>query len=81
MECPICLEDLKNKCVLKTRCNHSFCLDCFINFTNTICPLCRYDYEKHLPTKLISLIHNSNQTQPLSNTPNINNPNDFPPLG
>ena len=40
-ECPVCLENLFDLCVVETPCQHRFCLSCFINWTKAECPLCR----------------------------------------
>jgi len=43
MECSICMNDISNKNICTTSCNHSFCLSCLLQHldTNTNCPLCR----------------------------------------
>lgn len=49
MHCPICLENINKKFIIKTPCKHEICLGCFINLQTKICPLCRKDYSKELP--------------------------------
>ena len=45
--CAICYESMENKSIVKTACNHTFCLDCVIknknNNKNTghLCGICR----------------------------------------
>lgn len=45
--CAICYESMENKSIVKTSCNHTFCLDCVIknrnNNKNTghLCGICR----------------------------------------
>lgn len=85
MECPICLENTKNKFIVKTPCKHVFCMECVLQFTNTICPLCRTNNELQIPTKLLNIIKKNDKLNQFKNlsthTPNIHNLNDFPPLG
>ena len=50
LECPICLDSLKNTFMITTPCNHSFCMQCFIKIDNDTCPMCR----KPLFTKKMS---------------------------
>lgn len=50
MECSICMNNISNKNICTTGCNHSFCLSCLLQHldTNKNCPLCRefiYDNE------------------------------------
>lgn len=46
-QCSICYESMENKSIVKTSCNHTFCLDCVIknrnNNKNTghLCGICR----------------------------------------
>jgi len=46
-QCAICYESMENKSIVKTSCNHTFCLDCVIknrnNNKNTghLCGICR----------------------------------------
>jgi hypothetical protein len=52
MECPICLNEINNKeCIVKTKCNHSFCKTCYEKNLkkNNKCSICRriiYDLDK-----------------------------------
>lgn len=39
-ECSICLEEL-NDCIIKTKCSHSFHIDCISKIKSKICPNCR----------------------------------------
>ena len=44
--CPICFESLENTNVCITKCNHQYCVACFIKHvcnskSNGSCPLCR----------------------------------------
>ena len=46
--CPICFESLKNSNLCVTKCNHKYCVPCFIRHmqnpnANGNCPLCRED--------------------------------------
>jgi ATP-dependent 26S proteasome regulatory subunit len=47
VHCAICLESMKNKSIVKTSCNHTFCLNCvernkYSNkHTGNLCPICR----------------------------------------
>ena len=74
-ECPICLDSMKNKFVIKTPCMHEFCMKCFINMDKQNCPICRK-----------SFIDNTQNTKYLDNfifqqkNNNIVNDIDFPPL-
>ncbi len=42
--CAVCLErmDLENESLLTTVCNHSFHLDCLMQWQDSPCPVCRY---------------------------------------
>jgi hypothetical protein len=48
-KCAICYETMENKSIVKTSCNHTFCLDCVIQNKNTnkhtgnLCGICRND--------------------------------------
>ena len=44
--CAVCLErmDLENESLLTTVCNHSFHLDCLMQWQDSPCPVCRYDH-------------------------------------
>lgn len=54
--CAICLESMENKSIVKTSCNHTFCLNCITNNThhnkNTgqLCTICRNDIFTHTHT-------------------------------
>jgi hypothetical protein len=45
--CAICLESMKNKSIVQTACNHTFCLNCVEQnkhcnkFTGNLCTICR----------------------------------------
>jgi hypothetical protein len=46
-ECPICYESFLNDMMVKTKCNHLYCIKCFANYLislneNTIKPCCSY---------------------------------------
>ena len=47
VNCPVCYEESKDTVV--TRCEHSFCRECLINWTteNGTCPMCRELISKH----------------------------------
>ena len=85
MECPICLEKLTNKFLIKTPCKHVFCLSCFSQLSSVTCPLCRSNFERNLPDEFLKIIKKNSINNPTSysnsSTPNIHNLNDFPPLG
>lgn len=46
-QCAICYETMDNKSIVKTACNHTFCLDCVIKnmnnnkHTGNLCGICR----------------------------------------
>ena len=48
-ECPICFDEFQPNCLLRTNCNHSFCIECMQHHTNEFknktceptCPYCR----------------------------------------
>ena len=44
--CPICLEDLSGRVVVKTKCNHKYCKTCIDDWLSkhTTCPICMKDY-------------------------------------
>jgi len=44
-ECPICLLEIKEKCL--TKCGHSFCVNCiriYLENMGTFCPICKTDF-------------------------------------
>ena len=48
-QCPICLDNCDaTKGKVTTKCNHSFCLDCFMTnvMHSSVCPLCRTEINK-----------------------------------
>ena len=82
IECPICLNTLKNKFKITTPCNHQFCLDCFLTIYSINCPICRSDFKNNLNDKVLSiLLKNSKKEKPKNNIINIHNHIEFPPLG
>lgn len=42
-ECPVCLE-LTTSCI--DNCGHNLCLQCETKMSNTLCPMCRQDYNE-----------------------------------
>lgn len=46
-ECPVCLDDMKNKNTLITRCKHEYCICCILDIVflpemhKRLCPMCR----------------------------------------
>jgi len=46
-QCAICMENLTNKTIVQTKCNHKFCYDCIENnknynkHTGDLCGICR----------------------------------------
>ena len=68
--CPICLQELDDKDIYKTPCNHDFHLQCLLNgifcSSNTACPLCR----SQLPDKLTEDL----QQQPYLSSPDKSAP-------
>ncbi|XP_044130439.1 E3 ubiquitin-protein ligase DTX3L [Bufo gargarizans] len=42
-KCPICLDQMKNKKVLK-KCKHEFCADCLQQWVKPVCPVCSVPY-------------------------------------
>ena len=38
-ECPICLEDLKGLFKIVTPCNHTYCLNCFLDLLDKNAPI------------------------------------------
>lgn len=53
-DCPICFDEFAATDVLQTNCNHSFCISCIKNLSNSIknktnkpcCPMCRTEITK-----------------------------------
>jgi NADH pyrophosphatase NudC (nudix superfamily) len=49
IHCAICLESMKNKSIVQTSCNHTFCLNCVEQnkhcnkSTGNLCSICRND--------------------------------------
>ena len=49
VHCAICLEPMQNKSIVKTSCNHTFCLNCIEQnkhcnkYTGKLCTICRND--------------------------------------
>jgi NADH pyrophosphatase NudC (nudix superfamily) len=49
VHCAICLESMKNKSIVQTSCDHTFCLNCvehnkhYNKHTGNLCPICRND--------------------------------------
>lgn len=49
MQCAICMENLTNKTIVQTKCNHKFCYDCieknkrYNKTTGNLCGICRKD--------------------------------------
>lgn len=81
MECPICLEVLKNKFICKTPCGHDFCLKCILNLNEFKCPICRQLFTNSLPDKLLPVLENNMNGTPRTNSSvNRYNEIDFPPL-
>ena len=86
MDCPICLTRAKGEFKIKTPCNHAFCLRCFLKLSNTLCPLCRRDFKNELPGYLKLHFETKKELekiniQMVSNTVDINDEHEFPPLG
>lgn len=81
MECPICLDPLKNKTKIITKCNHTFCIECFFNLYEPVCPLCRKNLKDSLTSKPLAVILKNNKNEKPKSTVNIYNDIDFPPLG
>lgn len=79
IECGICLE---NKFfVSKTPCSHYLCIDCLFRLKQTICPYCRYNIEKDLPSIVKDKILNNNKKEKKNNgSLELNNDYEFPPL-
>ena len=51
-DCPICLENMKDKIVITLPCqniSHSMCMKCFIHMRNKLCPICRTSFENIIP--------------------------------
>ena len=43
--CPVCLEVIEtNTSILTTLCNHTFHIDCLLQWQDSPCPVCRYDH-------------------------------------
>lgn len=64
--CAICLEDIKEP--HKTKCNHVFCKDCIVKWSNVnnTCPMCRFNMVVDL-----NLLHNNNDLCILSDISRI----------
>jgi hypothetical protein len=39
-ECPICYEQFNSENIIKTKCNHHYCIDCFNNYLNSLNEKC-----------------------------------------
>ena len=83
MECAICLSKMEKMFSIKTPCEHEFCLKCFLKCNNTICPLCRKDYFKKLPSVLKCHFTNKEKIAAINlrSVPDLNDDYEFPPLG
>jgi len=94
-ECPICLEELRGKTFITTACRHSLCANCFILLNDPVCPCCRGDLTKQLPSAFLKIITSNNNKKnkpsptlpilssspdPRTRTMNVNSLTDFPPL-
>ena len=93
IECCICLEyndKLKNTYHIFNilPCNHIMCLGCLCEMITYECPLCRYNFKKILPGRIINMIDtnsnkikNKNKIYPINtNDIDFNNEYQFPPL-
>jgi hypothetical protein len=83
-ECPVCLDDLSNKSFLMTACRHPICSECLIRLTEAICPCCRRNLTKQLPSAFLSIMPlkspQSRTTTTTNRTINVYSLTDFPPL-
>lgn len=51
MECPICFrDDLSTTLSVSLPCQHKMCMLCFLSLLSRTCPLCRRNFEPHVPT-------------------------------
>ena len=51
MECPICFrDDLSTTLSVSLPCQHKLCMLCFLSLMSRTCPLCRKNFESHVPT-------------------------------
>ena len=75
-ECCVCLEE---KWTCYTPCKHLICLHCLVKIVNKNCPLCKVDLTLELPVQLSDIIKNTNID--VDKKIDINDTNDFPPLG
>jgi len=56
VECPVCLENLFDLCIVETPCQHRFCLHCFVKWTKPECPLCRRSFtKKEIPSEITDM--------------------------
>ena len=81
LECIICLES-KNY-VTTTSCNHNLCVDCLFRIKEMICPMCRKDLSKELPSIVKDNIikkKQENKKQTNNNSLHLNDDYEFPPL-
>lgn len=54
--CCICLEEKENHRFIK--CGHSWCIECDKNFTNSVCPYCRYKFREPIELEIDEQQHN-----------------------
>ena len=43
IDCPICYKLSKD--FFKSKCNHSWCIDCNKKIKSNLCPMCRYEFK------------------------------------
>lgn len=56
-ECCVCYND-SNSFLMKTKCDHSICLQCIVQLKATNCPMCRQDF----PTEIKNILKNKLET-------------------
>jgi hypothetical protein len=67
IECPVCLENLFDLCVVETPCQHRFCLHCFVKWLKPECPMCRRSFsKKEIPADITDMF-TKNQGSPTGN--------------
>ena len=76
-ECCVCLEEVWTA---YTPCRHLLCLGCLLKLVNKKCPLCKSDLTAKLPAVFLDIVKKSSIEED-KNKIDINDEDDFPPLG
>lgn len=85
MECCICLENGLEIITSRLVCSHKVCLKCICELNSFLCPLCRKNFKKDLPGRIIKIIQEnqekSGKKEEVVNNFDVNSSYHFPPLG